>query len=161
MSDEDNVSPDHKKLMDDIIYLRGRILTSYAQVEFLLADISVKLDLKFPYLIAARLKAAKCIADREGFEVYRQELIEVCDGLADYDDIRKYMAHGWSLLTVDKAGNHIFELLMYERVAEGEFKLTKGAATREQLHAAAEDILNYSAKVVNLFRRIYKDKNLE
>lgn len=48
MADGDNVSPEHQKLMDDIIYLRGRIITSYAQVEFLLADVATKLELKFP-----------------------------------------------------------------------------------------------------------------
>jgi hypothetical protein len=45
-----------KSLVEQVTYLRGRILTSYAQVEFLLADISVKLDLKFPFLIKDRIK---------------------------------------------------------------------------------------------------------
>jgi hypothetical protein len=38
-----------KSLVDEALYLRGRIVASYAQVEFLLADISVKLDLRFPF----------------------------------------------------------------------------------------------------------------
>jgi hypothetical protein len=45
-----------KSLVDEALYLRGRIVASYAQVEFLLADISVKLDLRFPYLIALALR---------------------------------------------------------------------------------------------------------
>ena len=48
-----------KSLIEQVTYLRGRIITSYAQVEFLLADISVKLDLRFPYRISDRIKAAK------------------------------------------------------------------------------------------------------
>ncbi|MGB3490204.1 MAG: hypothetical protein WBA62_19095 [Xanthobacteraceae bacterium] len=63
----DDTSGEQKKLVDDIIYLRGRIITSYSQVEFLLADIAVKLELKFPYLISARLKAARRIAERNGY----------------------------------------------------------------------------------------------
>jgi hypothetical protein len=53
-----------KSLIEEATYLRGKILTSYAQVEFLLADLSVKLDLRFPYLIKDRIKAAKRISER-------------------------------------------------------------------------------------------------
>jgi hypothetical protein len=67
-----------KSLVDEALYLRGRIVASYAQVEFLLADISVKLDLRFPYLIDARIKAVRRIAEREGYEVYKNELDRVC-----------------------------------------------------------------------------------
>jgi hypothetical protein len=38
-----------KSLIEEATYLRGKILTSYAQVLFLLADLSVKLDLRFWY----------------------------------------------------------------------------------------------------------------
>ncbi|MDP1582980.1 MAG: hypothetical protein Q8M18_06085 [Bradyrhizobium sp.] len=157
----DAVSDENRKLIDDIVYLRGRIVTSYCQVEFLLADIAVKLELKFPYLITARLKAAKRIAEREGYEAYKAELEEICDGLGEYDDIRKFMAHGWAVLEVDKAGNHRFELLMYERKGEGQFELMRARTTRECLLEAANDINEYTVKVINLFRRIYFEKGLE
>lgn len=157
----DAVTDDQKKLVDDIIYLRGRIITSYSQVEFLLADIAVKLELKFPYRIDARLKAAKRIAEREGYESYKAELAEVCDGLAQFDDIRKYMAHGWANLDVDKVGNHRFQLLMYERTGEGEFQMMSATSTRERLLEAANEINAYTSKVMNLFQRIYFEKGLE
>ena len=74
-----------KSLVEQVTYLRGRILTSYAQVEFLLADISVKLDLKFPYLIKDRIKAAKRIAERSGYQIYKEDLERVCDELLVYE----------------------------------------------------------------------------
>jgi hypothetical protein len=157
----DTVTDEQKKLVDDIIYLRGRIVTSYSQVEFLLADIAVKLELKFPYRIEARLKAAKRIAEREGYQSYKTELEEVCDGLAQFDDIRKYMAHGWANLEVDKQGNHRFELLMYERTGEGQFEMMSATSTRERLLEAANEINAYTAKVISLFHRIYLEKELE
>jgi hypothetical protein len=156
-----DVADEQKKLVDDIIFLRGRIITSYSQIEFLLADIAVKLEMKFPYQIAARLKAAKRIAQRDGFESYRSELEEVCDALADFDDIRKYMAHGWANLEVDRAGNHRFQLLMYERIGEGKFEMMSATSTRERLQEAADNINEYTRKVINLFRRIYFEKGLE
>ena len=55
-------SPLQKSLIEQVTHLRGRIITAYAQVEFILADISVKLDLKFPYRIRDRIKGRQ--ADR-------------------------------------------------------------------------------------------------
>lgn len=157
----DAVTDEQKKLIDDIVYLRGRIVTSYSQVEFLLADIAVKLELKFPYQISARLKAAKRIAEREGYESYKHELSEVCEGLSEFDDIRKFMAHGWANLEVNRQGNHRFELRMYERTGEGQFELISATTSRERLLEAANDINAYTAKVINLFQRIYLEKGLE
>jgi hypothetical protein len=72
-----------KALIDEALYLRGRIVASYAQVEFLLADLVVKLDLLFPYLIEARIKAVKRIAEREGYQIYKTDLGRVCRNYCD------------------------------------------------------------------------------
>jgi hypothetical protein len=157
----DAVSDEQKKLIDDIVYLRGRIITSYSQVEFLLADIAVKLELKFPYLISARLKAAKRIAEREGYEAYKKDLEEICDGLGEFDDVRKFMSHGWADLEVDRHGNHKFALRMYERKGEAQFELMQATSTGERLLEAANDINEYTTRVVRLFHQIYLEKGLE
>jgi hypothetical protein len=150
-----------KSLVDEALNLRGRIVASYAQVEFLLADISVKLDLRFPYLVDARIKAVKRIAEREGYEVYRDELDSVCDELFRYDDIRHFMTHGFLSLTMDRKGNHQFEFLRYQRDGEGKFTLLSGTTTIERLRQAADDIGQYVSHVIRLFERIYREKKLE
>jgi hypothetical protein len=150
-----------KSLVDEALYLRGRIVAAYAQVEFLLADISVKLDLRFPYLIEARIKAVRRIAEREGYEVYKDELEQVCEELLRYDDIRHFMTHGFLTLTVDRKGNHQFEFLRYQRDGEGKFALLRGNTTIERLRQAAEDIGQYVSHVIRLFERIYRERNLE
>jgi hypothetical protein len=38
----DDVGDENKALVDNAIYLRGHIITSYAHIEFLLADICLK-----------------------------------------------------------------------------------------------------------------------
>jgi hypothetical protein len=48
-----------KRLTDEASFLRGQIITGYSMVEYVLADISVRLDLKFPYRIKDRIKAVK------------------------------------------------------------------------------------------------------
>jgi hypothetical protein len=53
-------------LTDRAAYLQGRYLTSYAQCEFLLADLSVKVDNRFRYALDKRINAAKAMADSDG-----------------------------------------------------------------------------------------------
>jgi hypothetical protein len=149
-----------KRLVDEALYLRGRIVASYAQVEFLLADLLVKLDLRFPYLIDARIKAVKKIAG-PGYEVYKDELDHVCDDLDQFDDLRHFMTHGFLSLTTDTKGNHQFEFLRYIREGEGKFTMMSAKTTIERLRQAAEDIGKYVSLVIRLFERIYREKKLE
>jgi hypothetical protein len=148
-----------KSLVDEALYLRGRIVASYAQVEFLLADISVKLDLRFPYLIDARIKAVRRIAEREGYEIYKDELDRVCEELLRYDEIRHFVAHGFLSLTTDRKGNHQFEFLRYQREGEGRFTLLSAKTTVERLRQAADDIGQYVSHVVRLFEKFIARKS--
>jgi len=84
------ITDQHKALIDEALWLRGRIIASYSQVEYLLADISVKLDLRFPYLIKDRIKAVKRIGDRPGYEGYGVALNRICDDLLRFDEVRVY-----------------------------------------------------------------------
>jgi hypothetical protein len=150
-----------KSLVDEAIYLRGRIISSYSQVEFLLANISVKLDLRFPYLIKDRIKAVKRIAERPGYEVYQESLERLCDELLQYDDLRTFMAHGFLSLTTDRRDNHQFEFLRYAREGEGRFTLMSAKTTIDRLRDAADNINRYVTDAVRLFERIYREQKLE
>ncbi len=149
-----------KALINESLYLRGRIVASYSQIEFLLADISVKLDLKFPYLIKDRIKAAKRIGERQQFAMYKGELDKVCDELLEFDEIRNYMSHGFLTLHFDRIGNHQFEYRMYQRGPEG-FVLMGGTTTIERLRAAARHMTEYVERAVELFKRIYAEQKVE
>ncbi len=149
-----------KQLIDECMYLRGRIIASYSQVEFLLADLSVKLDLKFPYLIKDRINAAKRIGEREQFARYKPDLDKVCGELLDFDEVRNFLSHGFLTLLVDKAGNHQFEYRMYQR-SDGSFTLMGGTTTIERLRVAAREIDAYTEKSIQLFTRIYQEQQVE
>jgi hypothetical protein len=150
-----------KSLVDEALFLRGRIVASYSQVEFLLADISVKLDLRFPYLIKDRIKAVKRIAERDGYEIYKEDLDGMCDELLRYDELRHFMAHGFMSLTTDKKNNHQFEFLRYQREGDGKFTLMSAKTTVEHLRQAVGDITKYVSNAVKLFERIYREQKLE
>jgi hypothetical protein len=146
-----------KALVDEAFYLRGRIIASYAQVEFLLADLVVKLDLRFPYRIDSRIKAVKKIAERPGYEVYKDDLDRACKELGQYEELRHFMTHGFLILTA----NHQFEFRRYVREGEGKFNLMPVEITVERLRRAANDIVKYVSDVIRLFERIYREKKLE
>jgi hypothetical protein len=150
-----------KSLIEEATYLRGKILTSYAQVEFLLADLSVKLDLRFPYRIKDRIKAAKRICERRGFEQYKNELTIVCDQLLEYDEMRNLMAHGFLMLVTDKKGNHKFDMQLYRRETGDTFNRQDIETNISRLRAGADHIVEYVRRAVSLFEKIYREKNLE
>ena len=111
----------------------------------------MKLDLRFPDLVKDRIKAVKRIADREGYEVYKDDLDRMCDELLRYDDLRHFMAHGFMSLTTDKKDNHRFEFLRYHREGDGKFTLISAKTTVERLRQAAGDITEYVSNAVRLF----------
>jgi hypothetical protein len=158
---EETQNQAHRDLIDEAIYLRGRIISSYAQVEFLLADFVAKLEDRFAYLIDSRIKGVKKIAEMPGYEVYKDELAKVCDELLIYDDLRHYMAHGFMRMDVDNAGEHRFEFLRYVREDQGKFQMMSAKTDIRRLRQAVEDIGDYVKDVMNLFGRIYREKNLE
>jgi hypothetical protein len=59
-SDGDNAF--QKRLADEACLLRGKIIAGYSLVEYVLADISVRLDLKFPYRTKDRGPPARSTA---------------------------------------------------------------------------------------------------
>ena len=106
----------HRDVIDEAIYLRGRIISAYAQVEFLLADFISKLEDRFAYRIELRIKGVRKIAEIHGYEAYRHDLHRLSDELLVYDELRHFMAHGFMRAEFDRAGNHRFELLtIHER----------------------------------------------
>lgn len=149
-----------KSLIEESLYLRGRIVGSYSQVEFLLADISVKLDQKFHYQIKNRVKAARKIGDRQQFAAYRDELNAICDRLAAFEDVRHFLAHGFMTLHVDKKKQHQFQYRMYQNDHDS-FVQMGGTTTIEQLRQAAEDITSFVEHAMALFKQIYSEQKLE
>ena len=151
----------HKSLIEEAFYLRGRILASYSQIEFLLADISVKLDLKFPYRIEKRIKAVKRIAERPGYEGYKDELSKVCDELLRYDELRNFMAHGFMMLNIGLENSHEFEIQLYQRTDSENFNLITIKTSIPRMKAASDQITEYCSHAMRLFSRIYLEKRLE
>jgi hypothetical protein len=158
---EEAQNQEHRELIDEAIYLRGRIIAAYAQVEFLLADIISKLEDRFAYRIESRVKGVRKIAEMPGYEAYRYDLHRLSDELLIYEELRHFMAHGFMRAEVDRAGNHRFQLLRYMREGEGKYKLMQSTTDIPRLKQAVKDIGSYVNDVMNLFEHIYREKKLE
>lgn len=158
---EESADPEVHKLVDEALYLRGRIIACYAQVEFLLADLITKLEDRFAYRIESRVKGVRRIAELPGYEAYRYDLNRLADELLIYEEFRHYMVHGFMRVEVDKAGNHRFQLLRYTREEVGRHKLMQATTDIPRMKDSLSNIDKYVHEVMNLFERIYREKNLE
>lgn len=140
---------------------RGRYLTSYAQCEFLLADISVKVDDRFRYALDKRISAAKIMAEKGGrLDAYADEFVPLIEGITGWSDRRHWFAHGFLTVAHSKSGYHAFELRRYVQ-EEGKYRLIKWIADIDELENAASSINVYCIAFVALYRRIYTELDIE
>jgi hypothetical protein len=151
-----------KALVDEALCLRGKIINAYSAVEYLLADVAVRLDLKFPYRIKNRIKAAKEIADRQEYEPYRHDIHRVCDELLRYDDLRNFMAHGILSLLIDRnQTSYKVELRRFEREGEGKFRRRTLVLSVEDFRKSASEIVRYTDDALAVFKKFYLEEDVE
>jgi hypothetical protein len=150
-----------KALVNEALFLRGQIIAGYSMVEYVLADISVRLNHRFPYRIKARIEAVKKIADRQEYEGYRHDLHRVCDQLLRYEDLRKFMAHGALSVTTDKKQtSHKFVIRRYDEV-EGKPRRFMEEFSVEDLREAASELVKYLNDAYAVFYKFYNEQAVE
>ena len=88
--------------MDRAAYLRGRYLTSYAQCEFLLADLSVRVDNRFRYALDKRINAAKAMTEASGpLNAYAADFLPLIENIGTWSERRHWLAHGFMTIFTD------------------------------------------------------------
>jgi hypothetical protein len=142
-------------------YLRGRYLTSYAQCEFLLADLSVKVDSRFRYAIEKRVNAAKIMAGADGpLNRYADDFLPLIEGINSWSERRHWFAHGFLTVIRDPKDQVVFEFRRYEQQGE-DLILSSWTASVDALQDAADSINFYCKAFVALHQRIYSELGLE
>jgi 6-phosphogluconate dehydrogenase len=91
-----------KRLTDEACLLRGKIIAGYSLVEYVLADISVRLDLKFPYRIKDRIKAVKQIVDRPSTKPI--ETTSIASAMSFFDTTTSAISWLWHYGSGDQPG---------------------------------------------------------
>jgi hypothetical protein len=148
-------------LVDRAAYLRGRYLTSYAQCEFLLADISVKIDNRFRYALDKRINAAKAMAESDGpLNGYAGDFVPLIESIVNWSERRHWLAHGFLTVNHNRKGLLLFEFRRYEE-RDGKLTLCQWFATIDDLQGAADAINRYCQAFVSLYERIYTELKVE
>ena len=157
------MTDEQKRLIDRGMYLRGRMITHFAQCEYLLADISVRVDKRFVYLLKKRAKALEKITAADGpYAQYGDELVPLADQLLAWDDIRHFLAHGMIFLVfVQKDKRLVFEFRRYNRRDDKSFEHLNWYISPDELEKASEALADLCQRFLSAFRRIYIEQGLE
>ena len=160
----------HKAILSRAAEHRGRIITSYAQVEHLLADIVVrcrvlpeyaKLPKPFPFRLETRIARVRQMVNMPGpLSAYAAPFEAIITDLARYAELRHFMARGLLIVSTTSSGAHLLEYRMYRVTKDGE---QEGFihTNLDQLWQAAAEIAEYAQRAVHLFHDVYLRHNLE
>jgi hypothetical protein len=172
MSDEfsNDVSDETKALVNHAVYLRGNIITSYAHIEFLLADICLKawqlpdythLARAFPYKTDSRIRAVGALLGCEGpLKQYREGVQPVLDKLLSYEERRHFIAHGLMIVTPLPPNDATLQYRLYRTTRQGT-AIAFFETTASDLEPVALDIGTLLTGMLITFRRIYFDLGFE
>jgi hypothetical protein len=172
MSDDfsDDVSEGIKELVNHAVYLRGNIITSYAHIEFLLADICLKawqlgeyahLAGAFPYKTDSRIKAVRALFEGEGpLKPHREGIQPALDKLLSFEELRHFVAHGLLIVTPMPPSDAMLQYRLYRTTKLGT-AIAFMETSASDLDDVALEIGTLLNKMLTTFRRIYFDLGFE
>lgn len=159
-----------KEIIKTAALLRGTIITSFAQVEFVLADFAVKCERfpeykllikKFPYRLEDRIKAVQALIAAPGpLAAYREEIQLLINRILKFEEMRHFLAHGCLIVKVSGEG-HLLEYRMYRPVKGGRLELGFLETNVDQLSYAAKEIASYAQSIMLPFRKMYLEQKIE
>jgi hypothetical protein len=165
-----NVPDEYRTLVNHAVNLRGQIITSYAHIEFLLADICLKawprseyshLATAFPYKTDSRIKAVRALFECNGpLKAYYKGVQPALDKLLDFEELRHFVAHGLVVVTPMPPSEAMLEYRLY--------RTTKQGVAIAFMETSASDLRDVSLEIATLldqmlrtFARIYSDLGFE
>lgn len=172
MSDDfsDDVSDGTKEIVNHAVYLRGNIITSYAHIEFLLADICLKawqleeykhLAGKFPYSVDSRIKAVRILFDYDGpLKPYREGVQPALDKLLDFEERRHFIAHGLMIVTPMPPNDAMLQYRLYRTTKHGT-AIAFFETSASDLEPVGLEIGTLLNGMLITFRRIYSELGFE
>jgi hypothetical protein len=166
-----DVSEEVKAVTNHAVWVRGTIISSYAHIEFLLADLCLKawkmpeyahLAGAFPYKIDSRLKAVGKLFEAVGpLKSYRPGIEPALDELLKLEDLRQFVAHGLMIITPTPPPNGpTVEYRLY-RVTKDGVEIAFHEASALELVDAAVKISDSLNQMLITFRRLYSDLGFE
>ena len=172
MSDDfsDDMSDGTKTIVNHAVYLRGNIITSYAHIEFLLADVCLKawqlgeykhLAGAFPYKTDSRIRAVRVLFDCDGPQkLYREGVQPALDQLLHFEERRHFIAHGLMIVTPIPPSDAMLQYRLYRTTKQGT-EIAFFETSASDLDEVALEIGNLQTQMLISFRRIYSELGFE
>jgi hypothetical protein len=169
-SDFSDVSDEAKALVNHAVYLRGNMITSYAHIEFLLADICLKawqlseyvhLAGVFPYKTDSRIRAVRALFECNGpLKPYREGVQPALDQLLTFEERRHFIAHGLMIVTPLPPDDVMLEYRLYRTTKHGT-AIAFFETSASDLESVALEIGTLANGMLIAFRHIYSDLGFE
>ena len=148
---------------------RGRILSAYAQAEFLLLHIALqsrilkeywRLELRYHRKLEYRVKQARALFAAEGpLNQYNSRVTALLDELEPYKEDRDFFAHAFcQAKIVDGETTFIYKML---RQDESKTHLVERAFRLNDLEELEFKLTSLAQRYVVLFKEIYLAEDLE
>lgn len=143
--------------------IRGEIISKYASVEFMMADLYFRairlteyshLPIKLPYQVKRRINTLKKLALMNGpIERYRAEILGMSDRFLEFEDIRQFMAHGNMFARFGTSAPYL-ECFVYDQPKNSGPILKHTIFTLDQLARQSISLGVYTDDAVNLFYKM-------
>jgi hypothetical protein len=159
------------ELIRNAHFLRGAIISSYAQVEFLLTDLNMRcrslpeyaeIASSFPYKLESKVARAKELVAAPGpLSAYADDLLSLVDRISTYETCRHFIAHGQMVVSTRETAPVLIIFRMYQpgkKNAPEEYGEIQ--TDSDQLANLAREIAEYARQMVALFARIYQELSL-
>jgi len=166
----DDVDEETKAVVNHAVYVRGTIISSYAHIEFLLADLCLKawkmpeyahLAGAFPYKIESRLKAVGKLLEADGpLKSYRPGIEPALDELLKLEDLRHFVAHGLMIITPTPPKGATVEYRLYRTTKDG-VEIAFHEVPASELEDVGTKISGSLNQMLVTFNRMYSDLGLE
>lgn len=160
-----------KELIRNAHFLRGAIISSYAEVEFLLTDLNMRcrrlsayagIATDFPYTLESKIARAKELVAAPGpLSEYADDLLALVDRISAYETYRHFMAHGLMVVNTRDTATAAITFRMYRKAKKTPEEFGEIQTDLDQLTNLAREIGEYAHQIVTLVARIVQELSLE
>jgi hypothetical protein len=142
-------------------FLRGAIISSYAQVEFLLTELNMRCR-QLPEYAEIAAARAKELAEGPGpVSAYANDLLPLVARLSDYEDFRHFIAHGLMVVSTRKTATAPIIFRMYRKAPKTPEEYGAIESDADQLRKVSHEISEYARQIATLVARIVQELSLE
>lgn len=162
--------PAYRAMVVQAQALRGAIVSSYAHIEFLLADVCMKawrlaeykhLRAPFPFKVETRIKAAEALFKSPGrLNQYYPDVDGLFPRLLNYEQMRHFMAHGLMIVTPAATSPRV-EIQLWRPARKGGADIGFINTDFDQMDFTASELSLYTDTLIRVFHRVYIEQGLE